>query len=436
MATRVLVLTDDRLGPAMAGPAIRALELARALSRHLPVTLASTQPVGELPDPGFAVVEAESERLYELARAHDALLAGSLFYAQRPRLLALDRALALDLYAPFLLEDLARLDATHLGAHKQARHRAGLDAQLVRADFMLAASERQRDYWLGRLCALRRLDPATHAQDPAFRQLLAVVPFGIPATPPNPGPSRLRAPGDRACICLWGGGIWDWLDPLTPIRAVAALPADSPVRLVFWGGKSPNPTTPVMPMAESARALAKELGVLDTRVVFWDAWVPYAERGSVLLEADAGFMAHHETLESRFAFRTRALDTLWAGRPILCTRGDVLAERVEAERLGLAVAPGDVAGWVAAFQRLAAEPGFAAGCRARVEAVRPTLSWEAAAGPLVDYMQAPRRTGRAVRVPAIARTPGAALEAWHVLAAEGPRGLVSRLQRMRGRRSP
>ena len=82
-------------------------------------------------------------------------------------------------------------------------------------------------------------------------------------------------------------------------------------------------------------------------------WVPYAERGAWLAEADVGVSAHLDHLEARFAFRTRILDYLWAGLPVVVTRGDALGELVERERLGRAVAePGDVDGFAAACARL------------------------------------------------------------------------------------
>lgn len=430
MPTRVLVLTDDRLGVTLAGPAIRAVELARALAAGAHVTLASVQPLGDVEVPGVAVEHADEARLRALVATHDVVLAGGLFYAGRPWLLASDKPLVLDLYAPFLLEDVARLGPEgELGRLTHAQHRAGLDAQLRRADFMICASERQRDYWLGKLCSLGRVTPASHATDPTLEGLIAVVPFGLPVAPPAPGPRRLREGAET--LFVWGGGLWDWLDPLTPIAAMDRLPLDGPpARLVLWAGKSPNPTTPAMAVAARARAIA------GPRVSFVDAWVPYAERGQVLLEADAGVTAHLASLESRFAFRTRALDYLWAGRPILCTRGDVMADLVEREGLGLVLAPGDVEGWAAAFERVRTDPAWVLGCRARVEAVRPRFAWSEVVKPLAAFVAAPHRAAVSGTQPGWALAgPGARVaKAWSVLKHEGPRGLARRLARVRARR--
>ena len=51
--------------------------------------------------------------------------------------------------------------------------------------------------------------------------------------------------------------------------------------------------------------------------------------------------AHPAHLETRFAYRTRIADYLWAGLPVVTSAGDVLGDHVAARRLGRAVAPGD-----------------------------------------------------------------------------------------------
>ena len=165
-------------------------------------------------------------------------------------------------------------------------------------------------------------------------------------------------------ILLWPGGIWNWFDPLTVIRAVheISLRRDD-VRLYFLGVKHPNPEIPDMAMAGEAVALADELGLRDRVVFFNFGWVPYAERGRYLLEADVAVSAHFDDIETRFAFRTRFLDCLWAGLPIVTTRGDTLGELIVAGGGGSAVDVGDVDGWVEALEILLDDAPHAASAR-------------------------------------------------------------------------
>lgn len=438
---RVLVITDDRLGPVMAGPAIRAFELTRHLSTFQTAELASLQPLGG-PLEGVKIHAGLGSRaLIDLARGFDILVAGGYTFAQHPELIKLGKYLVLDLYDPMLFEELAHQGASALGDYLYAEHHRYLAQQMLAADFMICASDRQRDYWLGRLCALGRLGPALYAQDSSAQRLIDLVPFGLDPTPPVPGPARLRGvlSGVSASdvVFLWGGGLWEWFDPLTPIRAIAKLQAAHPqVKLVFMAGRSPNPTTPEMPMAKQARALAAELGVLGKSVHFLDDWVPYQERGSLLLEADVAFSAHFDHLETRFSFRTRILDYLWAGLPILTTTGDSMADLVQASELGLAMPPQDVEAWEHAFVRMGAEPAWRKACAERVREVAKRYAWDRAIVPLQAYCRAPYHTPKPKQRSTWYLKGSFSLLAKAALALkdEGLDGLVQRGKRYLGRR--
>lgn len=422
----------------MAGPAIRAFEIARQMAPHATVTLASTQPSSLEPE-GFVVSTFGGmwSRLKPLAEAHDVILAGGMLLAQFPGLARLGKYLVLDLYDPFLLEDLELLrDQGALGGYLYQEHHQKLEWQMMQADFMICASERQRDYWLGRLCALGRLSPGAYRSDPSFENMLACVPFGLPTRPPAPGDPKLRGvhpgigPEDR--ILLWGGGIWDWLDPLTPIRAMASIAPKYPeAKLVFLAGRSPNPTTPEMPMAQRARALASELGLLGTSVIFYDHWVPYTERGSLLLEVDAGITAHFHQLETRFSFRTRVLDYLWAGLPIIATSGDAMGDLVAREGLGLTCRYESVSDWEMAISAMLSQESLLPDARRNIERVRQAFTWEQAVSPLVGYLGAPYRTPKGGSIPPLLLKDPLSLfaKAFLSLKDEGWLGLRHRVQR-------
>src|SRR5207253_6623849 len=135
-----------------------------------------------------------------------------------------------------------------------------------------------------------------------LRALIDVVPFGLDPEPPRPGPAlRGVVPGVAADdrVVLWNGGLWDWFDPLTAIRAVDRLAVSHPrLRLVFLGTRHPNPAIGQPAMAVRARALAAELGLID-RLVFFRDWTPYAERRAFLLGADLATSLHLDGLETR-----------------------------------------------------------------------------------------------------------------------------------------
>lgn len=403
---RVLVLSADAVGPAMAGAGIRSFELARVLSEHADVTLAAPVPDGAAPAGGPAGVATIPFDAHDPATIRDALADADVVVAPPlwPRVArAVRRSGALtifDLYVPEPLETVEHMrDRGRLRRLMYALALDRLDEALHSGHHLVCASEKQRDLWLGALLAGRLIAPAAYDRDATLRSAIDVVPFGVPAEPPRadgPGPRERFSqigPGDR--IVLWNGGLWSWLDAPAAIRAVARVAKRRPeLRLVFMGA-SDHP--PARRAREEAREVASELGLLDRQVLFNDAWVPYDERASWLLEADCALSAHRDHLETRFAFRTRLLDCFWAGLPVVCTAGDDLGDRVERDGLGATAPAGDVDALAAALERVlerGREPYRDALAGAAAE-----LAWTRAAAPLVRWATAagppPPRLGRA-----------------------------------------
>lgn len=188
-------------------------------------------------------------------------------------------------------------------------------------------------------------------------------------------------------VLLWAGGIWRWLDALTPIRAVERLRAEGrAVHLVFLGiGRPALDPAGIPTSADEAVAFARDRGLEGECVHFNRGWVPYAEREAYLLESDLGVCAHHDHLEACFSFRTRVLDHFWAGLPSVVSSGDAISDLVERRGLGRAVAPGDADAFATACAALLDDGEAYAAAAERVREVAPSFRWEAAARPLVEF---------------------------------------------------
>ena len=393
---RVLLVTNDRLGRQRAGPAIRCVELAKVLSRDHEVTIASAVP-GDLELPGIKVILnalVHAAVLRDAAREVDVAVVQGLALHLFPFLWRLCRHIVVDLYDPYLFEDLAQSER-RFASWRYLRQWHLLNDQLRRGDFFMCANERQWDYWLGRLCALGRLTPEEHKKDPSFRRLLGVVPFGIDPEPPQhyravikgvmPGISK----GD--VVLVWAGGIWQWFDPLTVIRAMSLIDR-ADIKLIFLGTRHPNPDIREMPIVGESRNLAQELGVLGRKVFFMEGWIPFDERQNFLLEADIGVSAHTNTVETRLAFRTRILDYIWAGLPMILTQGDYFADFVAQRDVGRTVSPGDAEGWKQAILSLVASQDLRQAMKLRLHGLRAQFHWERASEPLVRYCRDPYHT--------------------------------------------
>lgn len=359
--SKILIITLEPIGKKMAGPAIRALEIGKRLCRDFEVTVASTVKVEDGIDksslpPNLKLVEGAGKKMIaRLALIHSAIFIQANVLKPFPFLGNMDKHLIVDLYDPYLFSVLVQYKDDPVQAESSYRlmHQV-LEKHMIKADFTVCASERQRDYWLGRFCALGRLNPEIYAVDRSLRKLIDVVPYGVPEEIPTKLPGkglreRLPQLGD-APVLLWGGGIWDWFDPLTVINAVhQALQERPDLKLVFMGTKSPNPKVPVMDMTEKARRLCDELEMTGKSAFFLDGWVPYQERASCLLDATVAVSAHFDLPETRFSFRTRVLDYFWCSMPILTTEGDRLADLIAAKGAGFALPYQDVASWKAAI---------------------------------------------------------------------------------------
>lgn len=385
----------------MAGQGIRSLELAKVLAQHLSVRLAVPERC-DLEIPGVEVVlyrYGDTASLEQACKGVSAIFAEPFILHAYPTIFNSELPLVIDLYNPFVLE--------HLAVHQELP----LDAQIsrfyenvelcnavcARGDFFTCATERQRDWWLGVLQANGRINPLTIATDPHLRRLIDVVAYGIPQeTPAKPSGATgakstfpMLAPEDK--IILWGGGLWNWLDPLTLIRAMPTVLAAEPrAKLLFPGTRHPNTTiVPDMAMRRAAEEAAEALGLAGSHILFGD-WVPYEQWGAYLAEADVAVSFHHESPETRFAaLRSRVFGYLGARLPMVVQTGDRAGEVVQSYGLGEVVPPYDPDAAAAALIHVL-QRGKAA-YHDHFTPLLETLAWETVAAALIAFARSPHR---------------------------------------------
>ena len=77
------------------------------------------------------------------------------------------------------------------------------------------------------LTALNRVNPYSYNQDPTLKRMISVVPFGLPTNKPIHTRKVLKGVvkgiENNDFVIIWGGGIYNWFDPLTLIRAMARI---------------------------------------------------------------------------------------------------------------------------------------------------------------------------------------------------------------------
>jgi glycosyltransferase involved in cell wall biosynthesis len=375
---RVLILTDDLVGPSMAGSALRAWELSRVLlgAGHevvLGAAAGSSHPEGHGPP---VVTEPPW-------RWADAVLSPP--WCLPPRAFIGSRLLVVDGVTPLLAE----LSASPSTPENVRRHRtAGARLPLVasRADAILVAGAEQAAWWSTQLAG--RMDvPLIH------------VPFGIPDTDPATDIDPIDGVPVGWSVVLWWGGVWPWLDLDTLLAARARL-GSAKVSVVVPTAPRPGSRTHLTTHdLEAAGALH---GLQRPAVVPLENWVPYAERHRVLNRSAVLAVLHRTGPETTLSFRTRALDGVWAAVPLLLSEGGAASGIANSEGWGAVVPPGNAKLIAAALDLLLAERSQER-CRAVLTEARDDWRWSVVAQPLVKALPELARDTRRSLLPATLR---------------------------------
>ena len=237
-ARRILVATGDTLRPAMAGPAIRAWQIARALSREHDVELVTTTSA-TISHPDFAVRKVSD---HELRRARAAGATSSIFQGY------------LMFEHPSIADDQQGRRRRHLRPVPPRAARAGARLGRGRPPQRRAVRDRRAQ----RAARPRRLLPVRERASSATSGSASSPPWAGSTRSPTTPTRRLGDAGQgRALrrerrsrrhahahvlkgvvpgigaddkVILWGGGIYNWFDPLTLLRAVDKLRARLPER--------------------------------------------------------------------------------------------------------------------------------------------------------------------------------------------------------------
>ena len=392
----VLFLTSDPIGSRMAGPGIRSVCLAQALKDHgFNVQVATTGACSGIDDISVVRVDKnDSHKFAELEEWADAIVFQALGFEDFPKLRKSRKYLVADAYAPVVFENLARLEKQPGNLANFAISEASRiqREQIYRSDLVLCANQNQRNFYLGVLSGITSIDSIQYAAHPNLESRILVVPFGLSREPPIHRTQiikgRVKGIEEQDKVVLWSGGLYEWFDLENLIRAFGLISqSNSSVKLFFMGGRHPNSDIPDMPVVMRTKQLARQLGILDKSVFFNDSWVEYEERASYLLEADLGITTHFDTLETTFSFRTRMLDYIWAGLPVVSTEGDFFSDQIKRLNLGKVAdfeSPEHIANSILGLLN---DNDAYIEAKSHIEKLRNDYYWDKVAAPLVYALQ-------------------------------------------------
>ncbi len=399
LLSRIALLCSEPLRTRMAGIGIRYLELARRLPAFgIEVVLVHPAEPSGCGTPGAEAVGIETpceQRPFERGRlaALTADCSGAVAQGQLANDLVLevpDLPVAIDLYDPWLVENLHYYQT--LGLDPWRNDHATWMLQLQRGDFFLCSSLEQRLYYLGLLTALGRVNPEIVAADPALVGLIDIAPFGVPDRLPAHQP-YLDSDGQSASSSGEGrkrllfGGLYDWYDPQTVLDALTLI--DRPeLELLFI--RNPNSgATPQRRMAE-VEQWARRRGWWGNRIRALD-WIPYERRYDLLRDVELMVATHRPSLETDLALRTRFLDALVAGCPVVASEGGALARLLTENDAGWLVPPGDPEALASALSEVILGGDLVRARVDRARGVAEEFAWDRVLEPIVRFCRAPAR---------------------------------------------
>lgn len=376
---RVLLLTDDQLGPAMAGSALRAWELANALAgAGHEVRLTAAEGSSKPHDSPVELVHAPQWRWAEAVVAPPWSLHLPAFTGRH--LLVIDGATP-------LLAELEAMPSTPTVRRRRRTAAARMPVVAARAHAILATGAAQHDLW--RAVLHRRPEVP-----------ILEVPFGIQEhDPPEEMTDVIGVPRDWSVV-LWWGGVWPWLDLDTLLAARARL-GRVPVSIVV-----PTATRPGGALAQftatDLNRMAARYALSAPEVVPLEHWAPYSERHLILNRAAVMAFLHKPSPEAELSFRTRAMDALWSATPMLLSAGGEVSRLAGALGWGEVVEPGNPKE-VSAALRLLLEPEEQTRRQTAIRSHRDNWRWSRIAEPLVEALPTLASVPRGALSPALVR---------------------------------
>jgi glycosyltransferase involved in cell wall biosynthesis len=343
---KIFIAGYDVMGKKMAGPGMRSYAIAMFLSAYADVTLSHCESSDiNSNEISFKLisdsdVKWESDTFWQnfdfaIMPASQNLKFTLPEYFPIP--------LVVDIYDPYILENIELLSdkKPSIREYEYLRHLKAMIEMLLLGDRFLVTSDRTKDFFLGMLASWGVLNPVSASKDKS-EKLFLEIPFGVTDEPFDESYSKSskELPGNISPdddIILWAGGLWDWLEPQSVINAMPDILKNHPnAKLLFMGYKHPNKHVPVMDTAYQCIDMAKKLNLHDKSIIFRE-WTPFEERIPLLNISKIGVSLHKKHIETRFSFRTRLMDYIWAGIPMVLSGGDVLSEELSSSGVAVIV---------------------------------------------------------------------------------------------------
>ncbi|HMQ24067.1 MAG TPA: glycosyltransferase, partial [Planctomycetota bacterium] len=275
---------------------------------------------------------------------------------------------------------------------------------LLRADHFSTCSRAQRLALIGQLGLVGRLTGGNDGTE-----LVTAVPNSIDDEELELyGRIRRkqRKPGDPF-VLLSSGGFNTWIDPVVMFDAIERSMKRCPtLSFVSTGGGIPGHHVDAYAQFQELVRKSRHRKRFELA-----GWVQTTELFGYYEAANAALLVDRFTYEGVLGARTRMLDWLAAGLPIVCTRLSEISEDLERRGIALSAEPGDPRALSDAIVELVEDPAGAErrGRRGRRHA-ETTLRAAAQLEPLMAWAKAPARAPDGERRAGLDSLPAPAYE--------------------------
>lgn len=261
---------------------------------------------------------------------------------------------------------------------------------LLLSDKIFCRSDKVRDLVLGSLISLGRANLENYRNDKKI-SFLEVSPFGIDSSKIEHKKNIYRGRkgiDKKDFLLIWNGGIWNWNDGVTLIKAMNEL-KDKKIKLIFQGYRHPNKNQKLSDEAQKTIRLAKKLGLIDKNVFFIDTWQAYEERGNYLSECDAGIVTSPNIPEANYFLKTRIYDYIWAELPIIANDCEAYSGIIQANNLGIVAKTGDHGQLAKNILNISQNKKALNIFRKNLKEYKKDIAWRKTLQPVVEYVRNP-----------------------------------------------
>ena len=217
------------------------------------------------------------------------------------------------------------------------------EAIMSQSDYLLCAGENQLFYYQGVLSA-----QSTYSPRDLLDNRIIDFPHMIIGTPPE----AIRHTNKEFVLC-WFGGLYPWIAPSNLPELFKAFLNRNPKYTIQVVGGVNDLIDDNEPVQIYAKNLLSQIEQIDNNRITIKNWVPYEEINSHLSGVSAVLILNPLKIEARLSWRTRILDILKSGTPIITDGIDQLSENLINRDMAIKLKLTDVNGMAESLDEIA-----------------------------------------------------------------------------------